>query len=196
MTVEAHLVVILEDRLWRAEMRRRLEVVRMVALHAAELLTMLGKMHGALELFLDPAEVVGGVLLRTRFLARMAVIAGAYLLLEVRKGIETFDVTFLAVNIGMIGGLFKRYVDERVFFLAAERIGEDLGIARVTTNTLESLSILKIHDTISWRCGYQDSRRYKHQYDQLASRGGANCAAASRPAFAFALLCVVAMRHR
>src|SRR3712207_1662454 len=56
MAVETHVVVVREDRLRRTEVRRCLEVVRMMALQTAELLAMLGKMHGVLEFLLDSSE--------------------------------------------------------------------------------------------------------------------------------------------
>jgi hypothetical protein len=162
VAIKTPIVMDLKDRPGRAEIRRRLEVVRMVTIAAAELLPMLSKMHGAPELSRDPSEMVGLVLLRAPALPRVAVHTPQSLLSEVRKRVKAFYVTFLTSDVGVIGGLFARYVHQRFFFLAGYRIGEKLGIARVTTDALELLSLLGRHNSRYRNCCHQKSHGGQH----------------------------------
>ena len=66
MAGEAPLIVGVTDRLRRAEIRRRLEIMRMMALRTIKSLGMVGEVHGALEFSLYPREVVRFVLLGVR----------------------------------------------------------------------------------------------------------------------------------
>jgi hypothetical protein len=103
MAGEAPRIVGVEDRLRRAEVRRRLEIMRMVALPTTEFLRILGKMHRALEFFLDPREVVRFVLCGIRTSPWMAFHASEDRLAEVRANVEASDVAVPASEVAVIG---------------------------------------------------------------------------------------------
>jgi hypothetical protein len=176
MAGEAPLIVSVEDGLRRAELRRRLEVMRMMALRTTEFIAMVGKVYGALEFFLYPREVVRFIRSGGSTFPWMTFHASEDLLAEVWKNVEAFDVAFLASELAVIGGSLSHCVDRDLLSLAGSGMDVDPRTARMTTEALKALTLLDAHGGArrASRCRLQPEQAEREQrgFERAPSASG------------------------